>query len=535
MTRKPIRFATAGAASALALAFSALTASADETAWQFDGSIALGLWHRNGVTEGYGQSSGTFTLDNQNGLQSYLNFAIGAAPDAIAGGLPESVVDYTFGIRKTGLEWDWHAALGTNALTFGGLLFDELPRRGLLVETSRAGNTITASAFVTRASDALDSENLSGLSERDDRITGAAITLRPATENELSFTLAGYEGRGAPTPGDIVGAGSGYALDVQGNAAEGRLGYAASFAEVDWDADAELAGLPLSAQAVAGFVDMAVSNDRNETYLSVEYQRVETDFVSLAQSELDPGLESLQLRADFLAGSMSLATYAEITKTNIAGPDTEPTDRLIDVTLDGAVDFDGVGFWNSRQLTFGFGLDRIDRLVTPFLAPPPQDATTLNVYLGYEWRASDARASLSYDVLIDDDRSALDADSKTQTLSLWAERDLNEFLTVGGSIAVSSVTDDLGKWVRSEAEGFARIGNGETPHAFDIAFGVTSTNEPLSTDGIFAEIAYDFAITDRTELALKAAYLSGPYAEEFESTEERVVGIELRRTLGGQP
>ncbi len=506
--------------------------SASKLTFSFEASHEAGLREVNGDQQDHASSSGTLTVQNEDAtIQGRLSYLATSREDEQINGNEFDIADYFLEIHKNGGVLDFTARVGHQTLSYDPALIGDISRRGVSFQLARPDDRFSVGVFAVRSADFLGHDNFTGLEDDDDRIHGFQITARPFANNDLRFSLQGYEGKGSPFGGNVVGTGSGLSVALDGTLSQGRLRYGAVWAESEWDEDGD-GGLPQeTAEAILSYVDYdLLGADGGERSLTVglAYEIVDYGFYSLANPGLAVGAETWRVTADYNASRFGLSLYAETQKTNVGGSPDWPTDRVSQIALDGRYDLQGEGLWQDMTLRFGSTVNWQDRLHTPNLAPDPEDFTTQTLYLGIDKYTESFSWSADYSLIDDNDRSVLDADSISHALALSFNYTPNDRFYLNGSGTWTWVDEGANNWLRQEAT--LGMTYAIKPDKLTLAMdaGITRTDEPFALEGEFISAELAWRLHPSAELVLSAAHLNGPYAGESGEDHDTIYGLLLR-------
>lgn len=503
--------------------------------WTLSGDAVheAGIRAVNGDTDGFATSSGEVSASNTAGTvearASYLATSRGA--DQINGN-PLDLGDYFVQVRQPGALLDFSARLGTQTLDYDRALIGDVSRRGVGFSIGRPDQRLELGFFALRSDDRPGSDNVLGVGDGDDRFHGGRVALRPLANFDLRLSLQAYDGRATPDGGLVTGAGDGLSFAVDGTGLGGRLRYDAALGRTDWDEDAG-GGLFASVEADAMLASVAydvpgLDEAGRSLSLGLGYERVDQFYFSLANPGLPTGAETVRATADYTAERLALFLQADTQKTAIGGLPTWQTDRISQASLDGTWNLQSTGWLADGRLRFGGGGITQSRLDTPNQAPPPENFTTLNGYLGIEVFRQDASWSVQYALLDTDDRSGQALDSQSHTLDAWLDMAATERLklTARGNFVYADETP--GDWSRGELALGSRYELVPERWALGADAGLTTTDQPGLTDGYFAAADLSWRFSKAADLVLSAAYRRGSYAGESGNNSDAIFGLLIR-------
>lgn len=347
-----------------------------------------------------------------------------ATTDKISRNDPDSAVDigaYKLASRERVGAFDVLTRLGDQGVAYDGAVLSSMTRRGFSVEAESLDYGVGLAAFALRGSSSLGSDNFTGLDQGDDQIYGGKLSWSPFLDETMTFTLAGYTGRGGEF--DLVSEGHGFSAGVGGFLFEGATEYNAQLGFTDLDPDANDDAVQGDAALGARFTlnqRLWEGEDGEEWTATGGYERTETAFETLGASELTPGQEIYSLSTDFSLPRWRLGGSASRAESNIGGPSDLETDRTF--TLGGSLGFtpyaEGYRNWawaEGLTLSADYTFTTVDRLESP-IGLEDADSTTHNARLALGSTLTPFGWSLGYAYDAYNDEGIDDLDVNTHTL-----------------------------------------------------------------------------------------------------------------------
>ena len=485
----------------------------------------------NGAAEGYAGSTGTLNVETvDQSVTARVSYVADTRDENQINDHFADIAEYSIDITQSGALLDLAGHIGHQSLGFDKALIADLNRRGLSVEGMRPSERLQFSLFALKATDALGAANLLGLAEEDDRMFGGRFAFRPFTGSDFRISLQGYQGQGSPDFALAKGDGAGRGLSVDGSLIEGRLRYDLSWATTRWDEDQD-GPLPQDegqALLAALAYDLEPANGSILT-LGLDYERIDLFYFSLANPGLPTGGDTIRLSGDYAAERLSLLGSVETTLTNEGGSPDDPTDRVNKILLDGSWALLGPGILTDASLTFGGSRETIRRVLTPLLAPGPEDWTAEELHVGLDTSGETASWSLSWSWLREDDEGPGNFDLQGHELFATLALSAGERLTLDASTRIGRF-DSAAVGAYGLFEGQIGVDYDLVPDvwALSVDLGVTTTDEPGVEDGSYLASELKRDLQNGAELVFNAGWYDGSYATETGLDDETIVGFAVR-------
>ncbi len=484
----------------------------------------------NGDTTLEAKSSGELTFDNPGfGVSGRVGYVASSIPAEQINGRTINITEYAFQVQRPVEGGITTGIIGHQTLSFDPLVVNALNRRGVGLSYLQDDGKIQANFFAVRAEDALGIKNITGLSEHDDRILGARIAFTPRPSRDLTFSVQGYSGRGAPSGALLSGEGSGWSLGVEGSARDGRLRFGLHGGETRWDEDGDGPLAPTSGDVVSARLEYDVldgAGDGRSLTLGLTYDAQEFDAESLANPGLLPGGQVLALSADYSTERLWLNAALETQRTNYRGPSTLEVDRINRFDLSGTWDLLPGGPFEARTLAFGGYYEEQTRMITPPAAIPPEDYRAAGFNLGLDLSNARNSLSLAYSLDYTDEESPFYLDELYQTINLDLTHEISQNLSLTGGLSSTFVDDTVESWWTHDATLLLDYQSGG-PWRFGLEVAATETDDPFASDGRLVSIEASRPLRQVAELVLYASYAGGGYVETT-ANNDKVVGFILR-------
>ncbi|MGC3940898.1 hypothetical protein ACOTTU_24120 [Roseobacter sp. EG26] len=442
------------------------------------------------------------------------------------------IAEYFLEYQHRGTHAGFTGRLGHQSLEYDPVLVGDLYRRGVAFQTTLLNERFTIGAFAARASEVLGSEDIFGLNDPSDRITGTQLSLNPFSGRDLAFSFQHYAGQGVPFGGDVPGKGSGWSTSLNGTELDGRIRYGAAFGQTDWDEDgAENSFETEKGAATFGYLsyDLLHSDDaEKQLTVGLEYEAIEQDYFSLANPNLFAGAETLRFTANYSTERLALNFTAEEQETKFGGSAIFPTDKISSLAIDGTFQLASNGYWQDASLQFGARSVRQTRLATPLLAPEPENFVEKEIFVGLEKYSETGSWFIEYSVMDFNDQSVFDTDETSQIATFGFDRQLGDQLTLSGLASLTAANADQENSLRKEVSLDARYEIVPDKWAVSLAGGIARTDQSFDDDGSFiaAELVWKFSPS--AELLLTGTRNTGSFSGDSGQGNETIIGLFIR-------
>ena len=277
-------------------------------------------------------SSGDWTLESD--VQALLD---SRQDQTLSGDVAEG--NFRIAADYAGQNLDVAAQLGRHGIKANNLLMSGFQRRGASLTSSTKQDRLSVSVFAHRPDDAVEFENMLGLSDSDNLITGTHVTWQPFEQLAEKFIVSGtyYDGQGQSFGQNGFGQvladerdSGGYAFAANTYWFDDRLYIAGEVAETennygfgDQDSDATSAEIRYNL-----FRDTQIGDMPLNLNVGVKYSAIGTLFSSLANQGLASDVETLQYYSTAYLGGLSTQVQASRVTNNVDDFAVLPTDEL---------------------------------------------------------------------------------------------------------------------------------------------------------------------------------------------------------------
>lgn len=499
-----------------------------------DASHEVSATRLNGDEQSNASSSGALGIESENGeVRGHVTYLGSSREDERINSNPIDIAEYLLEFAGTRGATSFAGRLGHQTLDYDRALVGDVSRRGLSVDLGLFDQRLELGAFAAQSVDVLGAENFTGLSNSQSRMHGARVAVRPFAAQDFRLSAQTYSGTGDPYGGSVAGRGRGSSVSLDGTLAGGRFSYGSVWSRTTWDED-DSGPLPESdANAVLSYASYDILGaDGGERVLTagLGYEKVDQDYFSLANPGVAVGAETWRATLDYSDDRFAVNLFADTQKTNVGGLAIWPEDRISQVLADARYDLPGDGFWKGTALRFGGGYIEQDRLDTPNEFLPPEDYAATTLYLGFDKLGQQGTWSLDYIRIDEDDQTAQDFDTTSDSISLSFDRNVGQRTYLNGFVSYTRVNRALDAWDRYEAT----LGFNYALRPDDLVFrldtGLTRTDEPFAQEGesYAAELAWQFHPS--AELVLSGSEADGPYAIDSGEDRDQQIGLTLRAT-----
>jgi hypothetical protein len=346
--------------------------------------------------------------------------------------------------------------LGDHDTGVDDLIMSNFYRRGLSLRAGTTDDRLSVTGFVQRTESLVGTRHVVGISHDEDRIEGAAVSIRPieALKDNILLTGTFYTGEGSDGgfgigTEEIIREGSGWSVAADTLWFDEALRLRGEYAQSEFDFDGKDEGFDAegaSAYALLASLEplRGATLDGNTFTWSIGVQReqVDTFFQSLANPTLQPDRETTSVFTDFYWDEFAAQFRVDHQLSNVDDYDFLPTDRNINVYFNGTYTpfieplEDGSLPWYGQPF-FGISaaLYEIDRVDTSDDFPDDDaDNTTRSVtfstganYERWSW-------NLSHSVYSFEDHVDFMSDTLNNTTGVSAYVLVDDWLTLSPSI-----------------------------------------------------------------------------------------------------
>lgn len=369
---------------------------------------------------------------------------------------------------------DFYAGVtvGNHDTGIESLIMSAFNRRGISFRAGTTDDRVSATGFVLRTESLIGTRKVLGISDSDERIEGASVSVRPieALKDNLLLTGVYYDGEGSDGgfgigTEEVVNEGDGWSVAADSLWFDESLRLRGEFAESHFDFDGKNVGFSKETANAYSFLASfeplrGATLDGSIFNWTVGFQReqIDTFFQSLANPSLQADREINSAFTNFLWDEFSADLRFDYMYSNVDDYDFLPTDRTIDVNFNGTYspfvepNEDGSLPWYGQPF-FSVNARVTDINRTDLSEDFPDDdannlsrSLTLSTGSNYEtwsWNAS-------HTIYKFDDQINVFSDTTNNTSSLGAYFLIDDWLTLTPNVQYDVFEDtDLGKTTRT--------------------------------------------------------------------------------------
>lgn len=346
--------------------------------------------------------------------------------------------------------------LGDHDTGIDNLLMRHFYRRGVSFRAGTLDDALSVTGFVQRTEALVGTRHVLGISHDEDRIQGAAVSVRPIESLRENIVLTGtfYTGEGSDGgfgigTEEVINEGSGWSVSADTLWFDQALRLRGEYAQSEFDFDGKDEGFgPEDASAyglLASLEPLRGATLEGDTFtwtVGVQREEVDTFFQSLANPSLQSDRETTSVFTDFYWDEFAAQLRVDHQLNNVDDLDYLPTDRNFNVYFNGTYTpfveplEDGSLPWYGQPF---FGLSgsvlEIDRIDTSDDFPD-DDANnasrTLTVSAGASYETWSW--NLSHTVYSFDDHENLSSDTLNNMTGLSAYVLVDDWLTLSPSL-----------------------------------------------------------------------------------------------------
>ncbi|MGB0968479.1 MAG: hypothetical protein ACPGUX_09860 [Halocynthiibacter sp.] len=502
-----------------------------------DATHEAGLRNVNGQEESWASSSGQLDFGNEDEtLTGYIGYLGSSRVFDRVNGRSVNLTEYALSFHKALGNSHATGTIGHQSLGWDPLLVGSESRRGASLSFTNDTAGYEISAFGLRTEDAQGFENITGLSDNQDRMGGLRFAFTTPDKN-LTISAQIYDGKGTAFGGIDTGAGRGFSLGLEGHSSNKRLRYGIFGAQSDWDEDESGALFEEKrGRAIHAYADYDIwTEDTGAGTLTagILYEAIDTNYFSLANQGAVPGEKSLQITADYYNERLSLNFSAATYETNYRGSERLATDRINSLSLSGSWQLAPGELFTGKSLNFGVSTDWQKRLSTPpAIFAPHQDFNSVSANIGLSLNNDISTADISYSFTQLDDKSALNEDETIHLLSLGYSREVSDVFSLSGNFNYSKNQSPFGDFDSNGTQIIAEWAPRDSEWDLRLDMGLTRTNDPADDDGHYVEISAIRPIGKTSELEFFGIWRKGSEAYESGNFHDTVIGVTLRAFTG---
>ena len=495
---------------------------------------------QNGDTDTHATSTGKVEISLFDGrMNAGANYVATTVPEQQINENPIDLGEYYLEFHQTTNSYDLITRLGHQGIDFDDIIVSDIRRRGVGVNFETTSQRTFVGVFATQASETLGYENFTGLGSVDDRMEGATLAFEPFATNDIRFGITGYQGRGDPYFSGDVGEGDGISLSMSGSLNDGRLRYALSGGQTNWDFDANgLVYENQTAQALHVGVDYDVfdpfgQNGDKSLTVGLTYDQTEDGYLSLANPGMPVAHQTLGVSANYSGAPWSLYFTASYQRTNFGGPTNLETDGIVRANLSGSytpfMETQTPGWaGDNPMINFGLGYEGQNRLITPPAAVAQQDYSYLYGNIEFSTGYEDWGWGLGYEFSFDDQKSAGGTDTTVHSLVGSVDWYALDWLTISGDTMVDFVTDIDGHYIEGNVNIYATFVLVPDEFLASARYTLEGSQGPFGTNGGTFGADVTWLFHPAADLVFSGGIAHGDYATLTPDNPEWFAGIALR-------
>lgn len=499
-----------------------------EGAWDYFASIQMesGIRAAGNARESYARGGGRLDFDLDDGRsRGGVSFTLRETPDPVTGDRVE-IHDWFLESRLGFAGQAASMRLGNHYYSADGSLIDESSRRGFSFKFGDPDRSYDAALFALQPSLSSDANNLTGLSNPNDRVTGFLASAHPFGSPGLRLTLAGFDGKTHDLPDGGAGTvrGAGLALS-------GPLGRSADFL-LAYDATEWNSGTGATrAKAVSSEVNVELLDTGARTLtFGIGYDNVEQGYHSALNPDLIAGEETLSFSLASYGPTLDWQLEAAYARTNAGAPASNPEDRLgrLGFTASYSPDVFTGGFLNGTSFFLATEMLTTDRFHSPAGSLSPSDNTIWSFSLGMDRFRPDHSFAVLYTFDRFDDRTGAGLDEDVQGLEgLVSFTPSNRFNASLGAETRFHNTAAGDYW---QAQLNAALSYELIPDKLTagIGLGFEEDRKPGAADGAWFETELAWDVLDNHAMVFSADYGRGSKAHTLVGGDGWVFGLALR-------
>lgn len=502
-----------------------------EGAWDYFASIHVesGVRASGDRSETYALGGGRLDFDLDDGRsRGGLSFTLRQTPDPATG----SRIDIGDWFVESRLAWAGDRVrmrLGSHYYYSDGNLIDDSSRRGFSMRFDAPGGGHDIALFALQPSLTVSSENLTGLSDPADRVTGALARFEPFPGNGTRLTLAGFDGFTHDLPDGGAGAVQGAGIALSGPLGT-RADYLVSMDRSSWDSGAGAT----EARAFTAETNFALV-DTGERTLSfgIGYDYIEDGYHSALNPDLIAGEETLRLSLSHYTAEWDWQLEAAYARTNAGAPAGTPEDHLgrLGFTASYSPQVFTGGFLNGSSFFFDAEMLTTDRIHSPAGAIAPSDNTIYSISLGMDRFRPDHSFAVLYTFDRFEDRTGTGLSEDVHGLEGLVSFTPSDRFSASFGADVEYHQTAAGDFWQAEAQASLSYELIPDKLTYGLEFGIETFENPADTDGAWfgTELAWD--VLDNHALVISADYGRGSKSYALAGGDGWVFGIALRQEL----
>ena len=502
-----------------------------EGAWDYFASVHIesGLRASGNERESYTRGGGRLDFDLDDGRsRGGLSFTLRETPDPATGSRVD-IGDWFLESRLTFAGDSMRLRLGNHYYYADGHLIDEASRRGFSVRLTDPGGGYDASLFTLQPSQQVTTDNLTGLSDPSDRVTGLLASFAPVPGSGLRTSLTAYGGLAHDLPdggaGEVSGAGLAFATPL-GRSADFLL----TWDKTTWDSGTGAT----TAQAFGAEANFTLRDGGDSSLgLTLGYDFIEEGYHSALNPDLIAGEETLTLALAHSAPEWNWELEAAYARTNAGAPVGTPEDHLgrLSFTASYAPQVFTGGFLNGSSFFFGAEVLTTDRIDSPPGSIAPSDNTIWSLSLGMDRFRPDHSFALLYTYDRFEDRTGAGLHEEVHGLEGLVSFTPSDRFNASFGADIEWHQTATGDFWQAEAQASLSYELIPDKLTYALEFGVEDYENPAIPDGAWlgTELAWD--VFDSHALVVSADYGRGSKSYALAGGDGWVFGIALRQEL----
>ncbi|WP_169567212.1 hypothetical protein [Sneathiella limimaris] len=412
------------------------------------------------ILSGAGDLSGEIESGNWR-FSSRGNYLLQTDNDLSLTGNALDIGEYDLRLDYAGDTVQGGAVLGHHDIGQRSLIMDGFYRRGMSVRLGDAGQHITAQGFSFGTESLSGGDNLMGLNDEDERLSGGLVTVQPFSNDIDALKITGiyYQGKGAGIGDGImitepVADGRGWGAIVKKGFANQQLTIRGEYAETRYDQDGDEGTAPEEdAHAISVVVEgrpfaegPILLGNATDVFLGARYDRVGTYFQSLANYGLAGDRDAYTAYGNLNWGALATNLQYSYETNNVDDLDSLPTDRLQNLSFGLNYTFmpqsEGLAWLGTPNVYLSGYLADMDRVDTPggYLGPDT-DNTSTSLTAGVNTSYGNWSWGLSHSISTYEDDTDLSSDTINNGTALnvnWSDYDR---FSIGSSVQFNVFED----------------------------------------------------------------------------------------------
>ncbi|MBL1321196.1 MAG: hypothetical protein COA63_009080 [Methylophaga sp.] len=275
-------------------------------------------------------------------IDMYSNYFLQSEKGLSLSGKRADIGEYRVAANYAGEALNTTVTLGHHDLGLNSMLISSFNRRGISAQVTSKNQQIAGNIFSFNPVSQVGSNHFTGLSDSNNRLEGASVSLKPFSTdaNALKITGMYYDGeRSANGIGasnaDEVSTGSGWGVVLEKKLADGKINLQGQYAQSRYDIDGSSGLAPeddsdaVSLSITARPFDNSTLFDKGiDIVLGAKYERIDTFFQSLANPGLPANHDTVNLYSDLYWGGLYTRLELSHETNNVDDLKNIPTDKL---------------------------------------------------------------------------------------------------------------------------------------------------------------------------------------------------------------